>query len=142
MEQAHQSGGLLDGLLAAEMADGYVTEEALRAAAQVFEMPLAAVYDTASFYEMLDLAPKCPHEVRLCRGAACHVDGGGSVRATLERYLGIAMSESTADGSCRLDYMACQGRCGDGPVVMIDGEIYEKVTAEGVIALLKKGGIR
>ncbi len=142
MEQAHQNGGLLDGLLAAEAADGYVTEAAIREAAAVFGMTPAAVYDTVSFYGMLDLTPKCAHEVRLCRGASCHVDGGDNVRAALEKYLGIAMGEATPERGCSLDYMACQGRCGDGPVVMIDGKTYDKVTAEGVAALLKEGGIR
>ncbi len=142
MEEAHQCGGLLDGLLAAEAADGYVTEAAVREAADVFGMTPATVYDTVSFYGMLDLEPKCDHEVRLCMGAACHVDGGDSVRVALERYLGIAMGETTQERSCSLNYMACQGRCGDGPVVMIDGKTYEKVTDESVVILLKEGGIQ
>lgn len=142
MEQACENGGLLDGLLAAEAADGYVTEAAIRAAAEVFGLTPAAVYDTVSFYGMLDLTPNCTHKVLLCRGAACHVDGGDRVRAALEEYLGISMGQSTAERSCSLDYMGCQGRCGDGPVLMIDGTTYERVTAEKAVDLLKKGGIR
>lgn len=142
MEQARENGGLLDGLLAAEAMDGYVSEAAIRAAAEVFDLTPASVYDTVSFYGMLDLAPKCTHEVMLCRGAACHVDGADHVRETLEKYLGISMGESTADHSCSLKYMGCQGLCGDGPVLMIDGTTYERVTAEKAVALLKKGGIQ
>lgn len=142
MEQAHQGGGLLDGLLAAESADGYVTEEAIRTAAAVFGMSPAEVYDTATFYGMLHLSPRCAHEIRLCRGGSCHVDGADNIRAALEEYLGIRMGEAAPDRSCDLDYMACQGQCGDGPAVMIDGELYTKQTAEKVIARLKEGGIR
>lgn len=142
MEQAHKEGGLLDGLLAAETVDGYVTEEAMYEAAEVFGMTPAAVYDAASFYGMLNLSPKCAHEVRVCRGGSCHVDGAEQIRTALEEYLGISMGESTPGRSCKLDYMACQGQCGEGPVVMIDGEMYLKQTAEQVIETLKKGGIR
>lgn len=142
MEKAFLTGGLLDALLEAEAADGYVTEDAIRAAADIFAMPAAAVYDTVSFYGMLHSAPKCTHEIRVCRGASCHVDDAESIRLALERYLGITMGEATPGRSCDLDYMACQGRCGDGPVISIDGELYTRQTAESVVELLKKGGIQ
>lgn len=142
MEKARAEGGLLDGLLAAQQADGYLTEDALHAAAAAFGMTPAAVYDAASFYGMLDLVPKCAHEVRLCRGGSCHVDGAEAVRSALENYLGIPMGSAAADRSCDLDYMACQGQCGEGPVVMVDGRLYLAQTPESVIEVLKKGGVR
>lgn len=142
LKKAHKDGGLLDGLLAVQELDGHLTEEAMRQAAEVFGMTPAAVYDAASFYGMLDLSPKCTHEIRLCRGGSCHVDNADGVRAALEQYLGIVMGEATPSRSCDLDYMACQGQCGEGPVVMIDGELHLRQTAETVIDILKKGGIR
>lgn len=142
LNKAHEDGGLLDGLLALRRLDGHLTEEAMRQAAEVFGMTPAAVYDAASFYGMLNLSPKCTHEIQVCRGGSCHVDGAENICAALEDHLGIKMGETTPERSCSLDYMACQGQCGEGPVVMIDGILYLRQTTESVMEALKKGGIR
>lgn len=141
MEKAHQNGGLLDALLAAQKIDGYVTEEAMHEAAAVFGMTPAAVYDAASYYTMLHLAPGCAHEIRICGSAPCHVAGSEDVRKAVEDYLGIRIGETSEDRRFRLTWMACQGRCGEGPAIAIDGSIYTKVTAGKAVTLLKEGGI-
>lgn len=141
MKKISGDGGVLDALLAAQAQDGYVTEEAISAAAQVFGKTSAAVYDTASFYGMLDLIPRCTHQVRLCRGGSCHVDGADAIRVALEQYFGVEMGQATPSRSCDIGYIGCQGQCGEGPVVTIDDEMYFKQTADSVIELLKKGGI-
>ena len=62
----------------------------------------------------------------------------------LEKQLGIKSGECTEDGLFSLDSCRCVGACGLAPVMMVDDEVYGKMTPDKVDAVLesyrKKGG--
>ena len=58
--------------------------------------------------------------------------------AELEKQLGIKSGECTEDGLFSLDSCRCVGACGLAPVMMINGEVYGRLTPDDVPGILAK----
>ncbi|MFH1807947.1 MAG: NADH-quinone oxidoreductase subunit NuoE [Pseudomonadota bacterium] len=114
----------------------YLPEAALRATADYLEVPASKVYAIATFYKAFSLTPRGEHRVRVCTGTACHVRGSGLVIEELEKALGVARGETTADMKHTLEGVNCVGACALAPVVMIDDEVHGAVTPASAPALL------
>ena len=134
IETAFQDGGLLDALLALQKRDGYVTEEGLKALADLEGKSVAELYDTASFYSMLRFTPPAKKEIRICRGTACHSGGNAALAAALEEATGLKMGESN-EAYC-LDYVECLGQCQAAPNMLLNGKLYTKVDPDQIPELL------
>ncbi len=126
---------LLEGIQAKY---GYLSEEALRAVAEETGRSLVDVYGVATFYKAFSLKPRGKHLVSVCLGTACHVNGGPAVAIEFERQLNVKAGETTEDREFTLVSVACLGACALGPVVVVDGHYFSKVTVSRVEGILKK----
>jgi NADH-quinone oxidoreductase subunit E len=106
----------------------YLPEEALRMVAADTGHSLVDVYGVATFYKAFSLQPRGKHLISACLGTACHVRGGPIVARELEKQLGIRGGETTPDKEFTLETVACLGACALGPVVVVDGHYFPKVT--------------
>lgn len=135
-----ESSGILDAMLALQKIEGFLSEDAIKALAKAFDMPVSRVFETATFYSMIRLQPaEGAIEVSVCRGAPCHVAGAGEVIHALESYLGTSMGSATDDGAYILKYVECQGQCQASPAILINGTLVTGVTPESIPQLLKGG---
>jgi NADH:ubiquinone oxidoreductase subunit E len=55
----------------------------------------------------------------------------------LEKKLGVGLGETTKDGRFTLEKVYCVGNCAVSPTVMIDEEVYGRVSPDEVTTLLK-----
>ena len=134
IRKALTDGGLLDALLALQNAEGYVSEDALKALAKHAKVSPAELYDAASFYSMLRFTPPAKTEIRVCRGTACHSADNAAVAAALEEATGLKMGESNESFS--LDFVECLGQCQSAPNLLINGKLYQNVDTGSIPALL------
>ncbi len=116
--------------------EGYLPEKALRMAAEHVGCSLVDVYGIATFYRLFSLKPRGKHLICACLGTACHVRGAGGVVEELQRQLGVAAGDTTADGQFTIETVNCLGACALGPVVVIDGRYFSKVRRRKVRELL------
>ena len=133
IQKALADGGLLDALLALQNAEGYVSEDALKALAEHAKVSPAELYDAASFYSMLRFTPPAKTEIRVCRGTACHSADNAAV-AALEEATGLKMGESNESFS--LDFVECLGQCQSAPNLLINGKLFQNVDADSIPTLL------
>lgn len=131
-----QSGNLIAILQEAQEAYGYLPGEVLTHIRRETKIPLSRIYGVITFYAQFYLTPRGRNTVRVCRGTACHVRGGKSVLRTVEHFLGITEGETTADYEFTLETVACLGACAMGPVVVMNGRYFGKMTAAGVATVL------
>ena len=134
IQKALAEGGLLDALLALQNAEGYVSEDALKALAKHAKVSPAELYDAASFYSMLRFTPPAKTEIRVCRGTACHSADNAAVAAALEEATGLKMGESNE--SVSLDFVECLGQCQSAPNLLINGKLFQNVDAGSIPSLL------
>ncbi len=136
-KHAGQRGGLIAVLADIQSRWGYLPESALRSVSAAMDRPLADVYGIATFYRAFSLTPRGEHLICVCLGTACHVRGGPGVAEEIGRQLGIHPGQTTDDGRFTLETVNCLGACALGPVVVIDGHYYSKVTRLRVAGMLE-----
>ena len=130
----------------------YLSEETLRAIAELVDVPLSQVYSMATFYSFFNLKPQGKHSIVVCRGTACHTRGSLALLNEALSRMGIRgfkeeeeNSATSLDGFASIRTVACFGQCALAPVVMIDGVVKSRMTVGKLVALLekvKKGGER
>jgi len=96
------------------------------------------VFGVATFYSRFSLTPKGKHRISVCLGTACYVKGSDKILTEIENLLGIKSGECTPDGLFSIDSCRCVGACGLAPVIMIDEDVYGKLTPKEVANILKK----
>ena len=74
----------------------------------------------------------------LCQGTACHVNGSEMIEEAICEYLDIKDGETTEDGIFTLNNVACLGCCSLAPVMMINGEVYGRLTPDDIPGILAK----
>ncbi len=131
-------GALLPILHDAQEIYGYLPIEVQQTVADGLGISLSEVYGVATFYSRFSLTPKGKHRISVCLGTACYVKGGDKVLAEVEKKLGIKSGECTPDGLFSIDSCRCVGACGLAPVMMVDEEVYGKLTPELVDKILDK----
>ena len=112
----------------------YLPLDALRYVGTKIEgLSPATVYGVATFYAQFSLDPKGKYEIKLCDGTACHVRGSMPVLDAVRGKLGLTPEKSTTDdGMFSLETVSCLGACGLAPVIVINGKVYPKMTADAV----------
>lgn len=114
---------------------GYLPREAMQAIADFLHISGSTVYSVGTFYTQFKLVPSGRKVVKVCRGTACHVRGGAGILRDTERRLCIKPGETTTDREYSLETVACVGACALAPVMIINDDIYGKVTAKKVTEL-------
>jgi NADH:ubiquinone oxidoreductase subunit E len=112
-----QPGQLIEVLQDVQENYGYISEEAMRAAAEGLGVPLMEVYRVASFYKAFKLKPCGRNHLTMCMGTACHVRGARLVSEQAVGQFGIDLGEVTADGLFSVEHVNCLGACALGPIV-------------------------
>ena len=133
-----EPGQLIPALQAVQDKVGYLPGEALRRVAQHCRVPESTVFGVASFYEQFHLTRQGEHQIRICEGTGCHIQGSVRLADALQRELGVGPGETTPDGKFTLERVACFGACALSPVVMIDGKVSGNMTPAKVLKLIEK----
>ncbi|MEZ5994506.1 MAG: NADH-quinone oxidoreductase subunit NuoE [Hyphomonadaceae bacterium] len=147
MEQAHwwmakypperKQSAVIPIMWLVQKQEGWVSEPAIQAIAQLLEMPAIRVLEVATFYTMFHLHPVGRHHLQVCGTTPCMLRGADELKAVCKRRIGEAHTPS-ADGRFSWEEMECLGACVNAPVVAIDDYYHEDLTPEALEALMDK----
>ncbi|HEY82630.1 MAG TPA: NADH-quinone oxidoreductase subunit NuoE [Dehalococcoidia bacterium] len=115
---------------------GYLPQEAMQKVARFLHLPESAVFGVSTFYAQFKFFPTGKKKVRLCRGTACHVRGAPHILEEVEKRLGIKPGETTDDLEYSLETIACFGSCALAPVMVVDDNVYGRMTPKKVAQIL------
>ena len=133
-----EPGALMPVLQEAQNIFGYVPQDVQQIIADGLGTTLAEVYGVATFYAQFSLEPKGQYVVGVCLGTAYYVKGSQKVLDKLSEELKIPVGKTTPDGVFTLNATRCLGACGLAPVMMINDEVYGRLTPDEVPAILNK----
>ena len=133
-----ERGCLMPILHEAQEIYGYLPAEVQQIIAEELNIPLSEVYGVATFYTQFSLQPKGKHRISVCLGTACYVKGSDKILAAVERELRISCGECTPDGRFSIDSCRCVGACGLAPVMIVDDDVYGRLTEKDVPEILEK----
>ncbi len=149
MREYKEAADILDALKAAQEGKGYLSDEDICAVAKKYGRYPSEVYETATFYTMLDVGGKAEHVTEVCGSTCCDAAKAAALVAELEKELGMETGDgslssngvrTTADGKWMLRRCECLGRCDTAPNAMVDGSLVTDATAEGIIEFIRKAG--
>jgi len=126
-EYPKQEGSLIPLLQEAQAKHRYISPDLVEAIADHLGITESQVFGVASFYSQFRFTEPCDHNISVCLGTACHVNGGETLVEAFERNLNVRPGEATADKRFELERVACLGCCALAPVVKVDHDIYGKV---------------
>ena len=135
---AGDNSQLMHVMLVAQDIYGYLPFEVQQMIADGMGVPLEKVYGVATFYAQFALSPKGEYAISVCLGTACYVKGSQEILDELSAQLGIGAEECTPDGRFSLTACRCIGACGLAPVMMVNDDVYGKITAADVKGILEK----
>ena len=115
----------------------YLPEEILTYIATAMGLSVATVFGVATFYAQFSLEPKGKYVVRVCDGTACHVRHSMPVYQAIRSRLGLKDGRfTTPDMMFTVETVACLGACGVAPAMVINGEVYGKMTPEAACTII------
>ncbi len=122
---------LIEHLHAVQDDTGCLAARHLAALAEAMKLPLAEIFEVATFYAHFDVvdddeALSAPVTVRVCDSLSCAMAGGEALRESLEKTAG-------QDG-IRVVRAPCMGRCHQAPAVAIGHQAVAPATVAKVRA--------
>ena len=99
---------------------GWVSPDSEQVVAEVLGMPVMAVHEVTTFYNMYNQKPVGKFKLNVCTNLPCQLRGGQKALEHLEQKLGVQVGETTADGLFTLQPSECQGACADAPVLLVN----------------------
>lgn len=131
-------GALIPVLHEAQDLYGYLPITVQKRIAEGLDVSLAEVYGVVTFYTQFYLTPKGKYKISVCLGTACYVKGAGEIYEKISEILEIKSGECTSDGKFSLDACRCIGACGLAPVIMINEEVYGRLSVDDIPDIMKK----
>jgi NADH-quinone oxidoreductase subunit E len=93
------------------------------------------VMEITTFYTMFNLAPVGKFHVQVCGTTPCMLRGSDEVLSACYKR-GLKKGHTTADGLFTLTEVECLGACANAPMVQINDDNYEDLTAASMGAIL------
>ena len=115
---------------------GWISPDVIAAVAARLDESPAFVEGVVTFYTMFRTAPPARYVLQVCTTLSCAVCGGRELVDQLRSRLGIGFAATTPDGIFQLVDVQCLGACGGAPVIQINDDYYENLTAAKLDALL------
>lgn len=109
---------------------GYIPREVALKLSRMLSVPLAKIYGVVTFYHFFKLNKPGKYIISVCMGTACYLKGGEDLLLNLEDLLGVGVGGVTEDGLFSLEAVRCVGCCGLAPVMVVNGEVFGRVTKE------------
>ncbi len=124
-EHKNREGPLLPILHDVQRAFGHVSEDTIREIANGLNLTRAEVYGVVSFYHDFRKEPEAKPIIKLCRAEACKARG-------VEALVPLAEQQTRV----KVEPIYCLGLCSVGPAAMIGDQVYARLDAERLTALM------
>jgi NADH-quinone oxidoreductase E subunit len=117
---------------------GWLPIAAMDVVADMLNVPRIRVYEVATFYTMYKKKPTGQHHIQVCTTTPCWLRGSDAITKACRDTLHIGFGETTADGKFSMEEVECLGACCNAPMVQINDDMYEDLTADIIVGIINK----
>ena len=114
---------------------GWLPIPVMEYVAAYLDMPIIRVVEVATFYTMYNIAPVGRFHVQVCGTTPCMLRGSDDIMSACKAR-GMKKGHTTADGLWTLTEVECMGNCASAPMVQINDDNYEDLTADRLDTVL------
>jgi NADH-quinone oxidoreductase E subunit len=115
---------------------GYIDNQGVNFLAKFLDLEVTDVWETATFYSMLNMRPVGRHHIQICKTLSCKIMGEPEITEHICNKLGIHPGDTTEDGKFTVSLVECLGSCGTAPMMQIGFDYHEDLTTEKVDKIL------
>jgi len=108
---------------------GWLPIPVMEYVATYLDMPIIRVVEVATFYFMYNLVPVGRFHVQVCGTTPCMLRGSDDLMDACKAR-GMKKGHNTPDGLWTLTEVECMGNCASAPMVQINDDNYEDLTAD------------
>jgi NADH-quinone oxidoreductase subunit E len=129
--EGRQQSAVIPILWRAQEQEGWTSQKAVEAVAEMLGMAPIRVLEVATFYTMFLLEPvgRKAH-VQWCGTTPCLLRGGEDLKKVCQHRIHHDPFHVSADGDFSWEEVECLGACVNAPMVQIGADTYEDLTAE------------
>lgn len=132
-----QASAVISLLWRAQEQEGWVSEPAIRVIAETLDMPTIRVLEVATFYTMFHLAPVGGKaHIQVCGTTPCWLRGAETLKEVCRNRIHHDQHHLSDEGDFSWEEVECLGACVNAPLVQINADTYEDLTAESLEKLL------
>lgn len=128
----------IDALKIVQKHRGWISDESVHDIAAELGMSDDEVDGIATFYTRIYRKPVGRNVILICEGISCMILDYESLYEHISAKLKIRFGETTEDGRFTLLPVSCLGDCDNAPVMMINDDHYNKLSAEKIDLILGK----
>jgi NADH-quinone oxidoreductase subunit E len=135
--EGRQQSAVIPILWRAQEQEGWTSQKAIEAVAEMLGMAPIRVLEVATFYTMFLLEPvgRKAH-VQWCGTTPCLLRGGEDLKKVCQRRINHDPFHVSTDGDFSWEEVECLGACVNAPMVQIGADTYEDLTAESFEKIL------
>jgi len=116
--------------------EGWISDEGMKAVADILGLPVHHVLGVVSFYTMYNRKPVGRHKIEVCTNVSCMLRNSEKILKHIQSQLNVKVGETTADKKFTLVEAECLGSCGTAPMMQIGDTYYENLDEEKVNKIL------
>ena len=129
--EGRQQSAVIPILWRAQEQEGWTSQKAIEAVADMLGMAPIRVLEVATFYTMFQLEPvgRKAH-VQWCGTTPCLLRGGEDLKKVCQNRINHDPFHVSADGDFSWEEVECLGACVNAPMVQVGPDTYEDLTPE------------
>ena len=125
----HATSSIIYVLHICQKEKGFITEEHMKATAEILGIDFIDVYEIATFYSMFETENVGKNVISICTNISCMLRGSDDLVSYAEKKLGIKIGDSS-DNIFLKDERECLAACCGAPMMQVNHKYYENVTIE------------
>ena len=123
--------------LAQQQNNNWIPLAAIRLIAEMIDTTYIKVYEVATFYTMYNLAPVGKYFVQVCTTTPCMIRGSGKIVEKCEKLISKKPGHLNHELDSSWIEVECLGACVNAPMVQINNDYYEDLSAEKAEKIFK-----
>jgi NADH-quinone oxidoreductase subunit E len=116
--------------------DNWLPLIAIKAVADFLGMPEIRVFEVVTFYTMFNLSPVGKYFVQVCGTTPCMLAGSDEIIKVCKSKIAHDENHVSKDGNFSWLEVECLGACANAPMVQINDDYFEDLTADNFTAIL------
>ena len=127
----------IEALKIVQQQRGWVSDEVLKATAELLDMSPDQLDGVATFYNLIYRKPVGKKVIHYCNSVSCWIMGSDHICAKISDQLAIKPGETTSDGEFTLLPIVCLGDCNHAPVMLVGDKLHRDLDEKKIAKLFK-----
>jgi NADH-quinone oxidoreductase subunit E len=116
---------------------GWVSDDVIAHLSQVMEIPSSQINEVFKFYSMFNQKRMGKYHVQICNNIGCVLNGSREMTEEVLKAMHTKINDTSLDGKFCFTFVECLGSCGTAPMMQVNEDYYENLTAQKAIDILK-----